>query len=99
MELAGKIIAITETQEYGSKGFLKREAVIETLGQYPQNVQFDFVQDKTSLLDNFDLDQVVKISFNIRSNEHNGRYYTNLQGWKIELSNETGSSVDQYKNS
>lgn len=98
MELTGTITEITQTQEYGSNGFLKREAVIETLGQYQQKVQFDFVQDKTNLLDNFKVGQVVKIAFNIRSNEHNGRYYTNLQGWRIELSNDTGSSVDQYQN-
>jgi hypothetical protein len=27
----------------------------------------------------------VMVSFNLRGNEYNGKYYVNLQAWKIEV--------------
>jgi len=84
MELTGKVHVIGTTQEVGSNGFTKRLIVIETQEQYPQKLPIDFVQDKTNLLDKFQEGQEVKISINLRGNEHNGKYYVNLQGWRIE---------------
>ena len=84
MEVTGVIIVLEETQEIGSKGFKKRLVVIETDEQYSQKVGIDFVQDKTSILDNYKIGDSVKVSINIRGNEYNGKYYVNLQGWRIE---------------
>jgi len=84
MELTGKVHVIGTTEEFGSNGFTKRLIVIETQEQYPQKLPIDFVKDKTNLLDKFQEGQEVKISINFRGNEHNGKYYVNLQGWKIE---------------
>jgi len=37
----------------------------------------------------------VKVSFNIRGNEYKGRYYVNLQAWKIESAGgESSGSLD-----
>jgi len=84
MELTGKVHVIGTTEEFGSNGFTKRLIVIETQEQYPQKLPIDFVKDKTNLLDKFQEGQYVKISINFRGNEHNGKYYVNLQGWRIE---------------
>jgi len=84
MELTGKVHVIGETEEFGNNGFTKRMIVIETQDQYPQKLPIDFVKDNTKLLDNLQEGQEVKISINLRGNEHNGKYYVNIQGWKIE---------------
>lgn len=42
------------------------------------------MQDKTSLLDAFKIGDEVKVSINIRGNAYNGKWYCNLNGWKIE---------------
>ena len=42
MNISGKIKLIGETKEYGSNGFRKREIVITTQEQYPQNILIEF---------------------------------------------------------
>ena len=59
MNISGKIKLIGETKEYGSNGFRKREVVITTQEQYPQNILIEFIQDRTSLLDSFQADDFV----------------------------------------
>jgi hypothetical protein len=65
MNISGKIKLIGETKEYGSNGFRKREIVITTQEQYPQNILIEFIQDRTSLLDSFQADDFVKIDINL----------------------------------
>lgn len=85
MEITGKIKLIGETETVGSAGtFKKRLIVISTEEQYVQHVPIDFVQDKTSILDKYQVGQEVKVSVNVRGNEYNGKYYVSLNGWRIE---------------
>ncbi len=82
-ELTGKIKLIQEAKTFDS-GFTKREmVVIVEDGRYPQEINLEFVQDKVSLLDNLQPGQEVTVTFDIRGREYNGRYFNNLQGWKI----------------
>ena len=89
-DLSGKIKIIQEAKTFDS-GFTKREmVVIVDDGRYPQEINIEFVQDKISLLDNLEEGQEVTVTFDIRGREYNGRYFNNLQGWKIvTLENET----------
>lgn len=84
LEIEGNIIVKGETESFGNNGFTKRTLVIETDEQYKQKIPVDFVKDKTALLDSFNLRDKVKVSINIRGNEYQGKYYVNLQGWRIE---------------
>lgn len=83
-EISGKIKLIEETQSFSS-GFTKREFVVTTNdAKYPQDIKFEIVKDKCSLLDNFSAGQDVNVNFDVRGNEYNGRYYVNLNCWKIQ---------------
>lgn len=89
MELQGKIKLIDETKTYGNNGFRKREMVITTEEQYPQTILIEFVQDKTDLLNNYQVGQNVKISINIRGREWvnpqgETKYFNSITGWRIE---------------
>lgn len=109
MEVEGKIKLITDTKEYGSNGFRKREVVVTTEEQYPQHILIEFVQDKTDVLDQYKVGQRVKISINLRGREWvspqgETKYFNSLNGWRIE--NLEGSSpagappippVDQFE--
>ncbi|RLA50414.1 MAG: hypothetical protein DRR42_13190 [Gammaproteobacteria bacterium] len=94
-DLTGKIKILQEPKTFDS-GFTKREmVVIVEDGKYPQEINIEFVQDKVSLLDNLQVGQEVTVTFDIRGREYNGRYYNNLQGWKIDtLGNETVISAE-----
>lgn len=84
-EVTGNVYHIGETEVVGSAGtFKKRLLVVKTQEQYAQEIPIDFVQDKTSLLDAFKIGDEVKVSINIRGNAYNGKWYCNLNGWKIE---------------
>ena len=83
-DLTGKIKVIMEAKTFGS-GFTVREFVVTVEdGKYPQDIVLQFVQDKVSLLDTVQEGQDVTVSFDIRGREYNGRYFNNLQAWKIE---------------
>ena len=83
LQAKGKIVFIGETEVVSDK-FKKREIVIDTGGEYPQQVKFEFTQDNVDRLSNYKIGETVTIHFNLRGREYNGKYYTNLQGWKIE---------------
>ena len=89
MEIQGRIKMIDETKEYGSNGFKKRELVITTEEQYPQHILIEFIQDKTDLLNNYQVGQDIKVSINIRGREWvnpqgETKYFNSIQGWRIE---------------
>jgi hypothetical protein len=83
-EASGKIKLINDTQSFPS-GFTKREFVVTTShDKYPQDLKFEIVKDKCPLLDAFQPGQQVQVSFDIRGNEYNGKYFVNLSCWKIQ---------------
>jgi hypothetical protein len=88
MEISGKIKKISETQTFGAKGFQKRELLVTTNEQYPQMILIEFVQDKCSLLNNYNIGDEVTISINLRGKEWinpegQPKYFNTIQGWKI----------------
>jgi single-strand DNA-binding protein len=83
LELNGKLKVLFDTQSFPS-GFTKREFVITTEEQYPQDVKFELVKDKTSMIDKFRVGDQLKVSFNVRGNEYQGKYFVSLQAWRIE---------------
>ena len=89
MEVQGRIKMVGETQTFGSNGFRKREVVVTTEEQYPQHIMVEFVQDKTDLLNSYQVGQQVKISINLRGREWvnpqgETKYFNSIQGWRIE---------------
>jgi hypothetical protein len=55
MDITGKIKLINDTKEYGSNGFRKRELVVTTEEQYPQDLLVEFIQDKCDILNSYKL--------------------------------------------
>lgn len=84
MLVSGKVKVVNATEEVGAKGFKKRLVVVETQETYAQLIPIEFVQDKCSLLDGVQIGQDVTVHINLRGSEYNGRYYVQLQGWKID---------------
>ena len=87
----GKIEKIFDT-ESKSATFTAREFVIEVAdGQYPQMVKFQLVQDKCSLIDDYREGEQIEVDFDLRGREWNGKYFTNLQAWRIARAGEGDS--------
>jgi len=85
LEVTGKLYMAFDTQQV-SDSFKKREFVLLTDddGKYPQHVKFELTQDKCNDLDMFKEGQTIKVSFNLRGREWQGKYFTNLQAWRIQ---------------
>lgn len=96
MEISGKIRLINPVQQV-SATFKKRELVVTTEEQYPQNILIEFVQDKTDLLNTFQLGEDVKVSINLRGREWTSpqgelKFFNSIHGWRIE---KVGAAVAQ----
>ena len=90
MEIQGQIKLIFATETVGQNGFQKRDLVITTDGQYPQDIIIQFAQGNCALLDNLRIGQIVKIHFNLQgrewiSQQGDIKYFNTIVGWKIEL--------------
>ena len=93
MEVVGKVKFIDTEKEVGTSGFKKRDIVITTEEQYPQDILVQFVQDKCEILNNFKVGESVEVGINLRGREWvNPRgetvYFNTIQGWKISKSNQ-----------
>lgn len=88
MEIKGIIKHIRQEQQV-SDSFVKRELVITTQEQYPQDILINFVQDKVDLIDPYIEGEEVIVSINIRGREWvnpqgESKYFNDIQGWKIQ---------------
>ncbi len=82
-EMEGTVKVINELMTFPS-GFSKREFVITTEGErFPQDVKFECVKDRTAMLDKIKEGQKVNVTFDIQGREYNGKYFVNLNAWKI----------------
>ncbi len=88
MEVQGKIIQKLPLQEGTSKAgnpWRKQVYILETLENYPKKVAFDFFGDRINQYDSIcEVGATVTLSYDIESREFNGRWYTDIRGWKAE---------------
>lgn len=102
MEIQGRIKTIFATETVGQNGFQKRDLIITTDGQYPQDIIIQFTQGNCALLDNLQVGQIVKIHFNLQGREWTSpqgevKYFNTVLGWKIELIQTTNVAQPQYQ--
>ena len=91
-EVEGRLHRLFATEQKSSS-FQAREFVLEIPdGNYPQLIKFQAVQDRCAMLDRFGEGDQIKVSFDLRGREWNGKYLTNLNAWRIEAG---GGASDQ----
>lgn len=78
----GEVKQIMDVQTFES-GFKKQEIVVTSEDQYPQDIKFEFLKDDVDMLKSIKANQKVIISFSLRGNEYNGKFYNNLIGFGI----------------
>jgi single-strand DNA-binding protein len=88
----GVIKEVFDTQEF-KNNFKKREVVLETEEDYPQLIKFEFTDENgINKLDDHAAGEKVKIAFLLKGSEWQGKYFTNLRGVAIALSEEAAST-------
>ena len=94
-DLTGKVKVLQPAQTFAS-GFTKREFVVTVEdGKYPQDINLECVQERVKLLDDLKEGQSVTVTFDIRGREYNGRYFNNLQAWKVQAADDGAADDDR----
>lgn len=87
MEIEGRLIQKLGVQSGKSArgDWAKQEFVIEYQdGNFPTKACFSvWGADKVKDLEKFQINDQIKISFNVSSREYNGKWYTDLRAWRI----------------
>ena len=83
LDITGRLHKVFDTEQK-TESFKAREFVIETQGEYPQFVKFQLTQDRCYLIENYKEGDGLKVHFDLRGREWQGKYFTNLNAWKIE---------------
>jgi hypothetical protein len=86
--LKGKLKIVGKEQVISDK-FKKLEFVIETDGQYPKPVIFQLSNDKTGIINSFQIGQDIEVAYNINGREWVSpqgevKYFNTLEAWRIE---------------
>jgi len=91
-KITGTIKTIMDTIQV-SDSFKKREFVItDASGMYPQDILFQLTQDKCTLVEGYNVNDQVDVSFNIRGREWispqgEKKYFNTLDAWRVDRSN------------
>ena len=80
--IKGTIEVIQDKLTFPS-GFVKQVLVVNTGGEWPQQIPVEFTKDRIALLDNLKQGDPVEVFYNLRGNEYNGKYYVNVQAWRV----------------
>jgi single-strand DNA-binding protein len=88
LEVIGKLHKKFATEARGATAFQTREFVLEIMdGNYQQLIKFQLIKDACALLDKFNEQDEIKVEFNLRGREWNGKYLTNLNCWRMDKAN------------
>lgn len=100
-KVEGKLHVKGDTQQVTDK-FQKREFVIHFAENpsYPQYIKFEALQERCSIIDPFDVGDMVEVSFNLKGREWNSpqgetKYFTSLEAWRVQAAGAGGGGGAQ----
>ena len=96
MDITGKIIQVLPLQSGVSQrtgnAWQSQEYVIETHDQYPKKCCFKvFGEDKIKQF-NIQMGAELTVSFDIDAHEYNGRWFNQVNAWKVEAVAQQGTA-------
>jgi hypothetical protein len=86
MQLTAKLLTVLPLQTGNGKNgdWKKQDLIVETGDNYPKKICVSVWGDKINPLI-LVAGNELKIDFDVESREYNGRWYTDIKAWKIEL--------------
>lgn len=87
LQIKGKIQQILKPESGVSrigKDWKKQEFILESNEQFPKKICFSILNDKLSLLEKVKPGDEVEVFFNLESRDYNGKWYHNINVWKLE---------------
>ena len=95
MQLTAKLTQLLPIQiGTGKNGeWKKQDIIVETDGQYPKKVCISIWGDKNNE-GQLQIGNLLQIDFDIESREYNGRWYTDIKAWKIEVADGSSNKTE-----
>ena len=90
-EMKGTVKRLYDVWKSDTSEFYKREFVITTAEQYPSEVKFSALKEKSDQLNGVTEGDQVTVKFDIKGREYNDRYYVDLNAWRIEKMDAQGA--------
>jgi hypothetical protein len=86
MQLTARLVQLLPLQSGTGKNgqWKKQDIIVETEATYPKKVCISVWGDKIDMA-GFQPGNLLKIDFDVESREFNGRWYTDVKAWKIEV--------------
>lgn len=99
MQLTGKIVSLLPLQTgTGRNGtWRKQEVILETEGQYPKKVCVGIWGDRIDE-QQLQMGNNLKVDVDVESREYNGRWYTDVKAWRVEVVAPGASTAPQGSN-
>ena len=82
--MKGTVKRLFDTWKSDTSEFYKREFVVTTAEQYPSDVKFSALKEKSDQLSQIKEGDQVLVKFDVRGREYNDRYYVDLNAWRVE---------------
>ncbi len=94
-EIVGKLYKKFATESKSEK-FQVREFVIEIMdGNYPQLIKFQLAQERCGILDSYNEGEEIKVHFDLRGREWQGKFFSTLNCWRLEYPNGSGGGSEK----
>ena len=97
MQLSAKLVQLLPLQTGTGKNgqWKKQDIIVETDATYPKKICVSVWGDK------IDASQLqpgnqLKIDFDVESREYNGRWYTDVKAWKVEVAGSSPAAVADF---
>lgn len=85
LSFTGTVNVIENLQQVTEKFSKQIITVVEDADKYPQEIPFEFVNDKADLLHKVSKGDKVTVFYNLRGSQWKDRFFVSLQAWKIEV--------------
>ena len=95
--IKGTLMKALETETgttQAGKDWMKKSFVVKTEDKYPKGVCFTLFGEKVPMLDSHKVGDMITVHFNLSSREYNGKYYHNIDAWKIDSETATNTETE-----
>lgn len=94
-EMKGTVKRLYPVWKSETSEFYKREFVITTAEQYPSDVKFAALKEKSDQLNGLTEGDQVSVKFDVKGREYNDRYYVDLNAWRVEKMGAEGAPAPE----
>ena len=100
MQINTKLISLLPLQTGEGKNgpWKKQDIIVETEGEYPKKICISIWGDKIDE-SQLQIGNMLNVNFDIESREYNGRWYTDVKAWKVEVAGKSSAPVDNTASS